>query len=124
MHEPVELLVIARKEQTVSRLCSALQKHGITVDVASDVVQARAIFLQRGGHHLLVIGPDTGNGMARQIVDYLRGVDPQLRVVVFGTENFRDARPTELSRIPAFHPSSRAGIGAVLKVIQGLGANA
>lgn len=120
MWAPVELLVIARAEQTVATLCSALEQQGIAIDVAGSTEQARDLFLDRGGHRLLVVGPDTGAGMAQQVAHALRSVDPQLPVVAFG-QSFRDTRIKWLTRIPDFHPSSRAGIGAVLKVIQGLG---
>ncbi len=120
MPEPVELLVIARAEQTVATLCSALEQEGIAIDIASSATQARDLFLDRGGHRLLVVGPDTGNGMAQQVAHVLRSVDPQLPVVAFGA-SFRGTPMKGLTRIPDFHPSSRAGIGAVLKVIRGLG---
>ena len=120
MPEPVELLVIARAEQTVATLCSALEQEGIAIDIASSAAQARDLFLDRGGHRLLVVGPDTCNVMAQQLARVLRSVDPQLPVVAFGA-SFRGTTMKGLTRIPDFHPSSRAGIGAVLKVIRGLG---
>ncbi len=120
MWASVELLVIARAEQTVATLCSALEQQGIAIDVAGSPAQARDLFLHRGGHRLLVLGPDAGSGMAQQVAHALRSVDPELPVVAFG-HGFRDTGIKGLTRIPDFHPSSRAGIGAVLKVIHGLG---
>ncbi len=120
MQEPVELLVIARAKQTVATLCSALEQQGIVIDIAGSAEQARDLFLDRGGHCLLVVGPDTGSGMAQKVTHVLRSVDPQLPVVAFGA-SFRGTPMQGLTRIPDFHPSSRAGIGAVLKVIHGLG---
>ena len=117
---PVELLVMARKRKTVSGLCTALCRHGIAIDVAGDADEAQRLFLDCGGHRLLVLGPDIGQGLARQVVACLRNVDPQLPVVAFGPETFRQDPPARLTRLPDFHPSSRAGIGAVLKAIQGL----
>jgi hypothetical protein len=120
MSELVELLVIARDEQTVTALCAALEQQGIAIDIAGSAAQARDLFLDRGGHRLLVIGPDVGNGMAQQVLNALRSADPQLPVVAFGPGCFRGNPPDGLTRIPDFHPSSRAGIGAVLKVLRGL----
>ncbi|MHC4815073.1 MAG: hypothetical protein ACYTGW_20875 [Planctomycetota bacterium] len=120
MRGSVELLVIAREEQTVTTLCAALEQQGIAIDIAGSATQARTLFLDRGGHRLLVVGPDAGQGMAQQVVNMLRSVDPQLPVVAFGADSFRDTQPQGLMRIPDFHPSSRAGIGAVLKAIRSL----
>jgi hypothetical protein len=120
MAELVELLVIARDERTVTPMCAALEQQGIAIDIASSAAQARDLFLDRGGHRLLVIGPDVGQGLAQQVLAGLRGADPRLPVVAFGPACFRNNTPDGLTRIPDFHPSSRAGIGALLKVLQGL----
>ena len=120
MVELVELLVIARDERTVTALCAALEQQGIAIDVARSTAQARDLFLDRGGHRLLVVGPDVGQGMAQQVLNALRSADPQLPVVVFGPGCFRSNPPDGLTRIPDFHPSSRAGIGALLRILRGL----
>lgn len=116
----VEVLVIARDERTVNTLCTALEQHGVAVDLACSAEQARALFLDRGGHQLLVIGPDVGQGMAWQVLRSLRSADPQLLAAAFGTESFRGNPPDGFTRIPDFHPSSRAGIGALLKILSRL----
>ncbi len=120
MAELVELLVIARDERTVTALCAALEQQGIAIDLACSAAQARDLFLDRGGHRLLVVGPDVGQGMAQQVLNALRSADPQLPVVVFGQGCFRSNAPHGLTRIPDFHPSSRAGIGAMLRILHGL----
>lgn len=120
MAQLVELLVIARDERTVTPLCAALEQQGIAIDIASTAAQARDLFLARGGHRLLVIGPDAGQGLAQQVLGSLRSADPQLPVVAFGPECFRNNPPDGLTRIPDFHPSSRAGIGALLRILRGL----
>jgi len=120
MPELVELLVIARDERTVTALCAAMEQQGVAIDIACSTAQARDLFLDRGGHRLLVVGPDVGQGMAQQVLKALRSADPQLPVVVFGPGCFRSRQPDGLTRIPDFHPSSRAGIGALMKVLRGL----
>jgi len=120
MVELVELLVIARDERTVVRLCAALEQHGVAVDIALSATQARDLFLARGGHQVLVVGPDAGQGLAQQVVQDLRCADPDLPVVAFGSGCFRSTPPAGLTRIAHFHPSSRAGIGALLRVLRSL----
>ncbi len=120
MVELVELLVIARDERTVTALCAAMEQQGIAIDIARSAEEARDLFLDRGGHRLLVLGPDVGQGMAQQVLNALRSADPELPVVAFGPGCFRSNPPDGLTRIPDFHPSSRAGIGALMKVLHGL----
>lgn len=95
-----------------------LRKEGFVVDVARDLEEARKAFFASGGHHCLLVAPDVAPGMARQVLNSLRTVDPDLPAATFGTLALDpDART---ARLYAYHPSSRAGVGAFLRFLRGL----
>lgn len=98
-------------------LLASLQRTGAVVDLAHDLAQARAVFLARGGHGWLVLLPDVMPALAAEAAHDLRALDDRLHVVVFGVEQLRDCQAARTVRLHAYHPSSRAGIGAVLKLI-------
>ena len=66
---------------------------------------------------MLIISPEVGTGLAQQAIESLREIDESIPVVVFGELTLRGTQLPNLHRIPSFHPSSRAGIGAIQKVI-------
>ena len=68
----------------------------------------------------LVLSPDLTPSVARQAARSLCSVDPKLRVVAFGQELARQELPGLVTRVPTFHPSSRAALGSVLRVVRTL----
>ena len=115
--EHPQVLVAAEAASTMATLMSALSECGVETDVVESLGQARETFLSRGGHCLLLLGPDLTPATARKVIASLTEVDPDLSVAVFGDELLRD---DELTRRIRHHPSSRAAVGAVLKVLQQL----
>ena len=123
MPEAVELpdvLTLSSRTATLSALVRALIDAGATVDSAMGLDEARSMFLERGGHGLLVLGPDLPPGLAAQAAASLRGLDPELSIIVFGRELLRDQPRRRITRIRELHPTSRAGIGGVLKAVRAL----
>jgi DNA-binding NtrC family response regulator len=117
MDTPVELLVYTNDHSSVDSLVSMLEQAGHVVDVATDVASAQGLFLQRGGHALLVVTPAVCSGEARRLLDKLRAVDPGIVVVVFGDSTLRSLGPDQVHRIRSFFPGSRAGVGAIQKLL-------
>ena len=115
-----ELLVIATTESTMAGLVAALNKQQVDADFAHGLTEARRVFFEQGGHRLLVLAPDLTPAVAQRIVDSLCSVDPTLAVIVFGRDLLRSDEHTRVTRVDAFHPSSRAGAGAVLKALRSL----
>ena len=100
-----------------SDLIEGLLAHNYTVDRATSIDETRELFLERGGHTMLVISAEVSSNLAQQAIDTLREIDESIPVVVFGELTLRDSATRNLHRIPSFHPSSRAGIGAIQKVL-------
>ncbi len=113
-----ELLVVAKAEPTMASLVSALEEHGVTSDVVNALEQARETFLANGGHRALVLAPDLTPSLARELIESLTSVDPDLSVVTFGEGQWRQRPSHGLVRRIAYHPSSRAAVGAVLKAVR------
>lgn len=109
------VLAAAESAATMTALCDALRDRGVDVDVVETLTEARSAFLERGGHELLLLGPDLTPALARELAHSLTEIDPQLAVCIFG-ELLRE----EAGRRIGHHPTSRAAIGAVLKVLQEL----
>lgn len=103
----------------MQRLLDELRSAGFGVDVASDLAAARTVFFGAGGHHCLLLGPDVPPGVAATVVASLREVDPELPAVSFGPALDRSVAPSRTARL-RFHPSSRAGAGALLRFLRGL----
>lgn len=120
MTTPAELLVYTRDRLDVARMVSALEDAGHTVDVATDLKSGQGLFLERGGHAMLVITPSVSPGNAKRLLECLRAVDPRIAVVVFGEAVLRSEGPGSVHRIRTFFPGSRAGIGALQRLLTGV----
>jgi DNA-binding response OmpR family regulator len=120
MTKTVELLVFATDADAAAGLLAMLADEGYRVDLATECSVAQGLFLDRGGHALLVLTPDVGTGRATQVIQALRAVDAELPVVVFGAETLRETKFGNVHRIRSFHPASRAGVGALRQVLCGL----
>lgn len=101
-------------------LLAHLRQLGMQVDVASDLVGARALFFGAGGHDCLVIAPDVRPGVAAQVAQSLRSVDPELPMATFGPELGGPPRKAHQAMLAGFHPGSRAGAGALLRFLRGM----
>lgn len=101
-------------------LLQQLQAEGIAVDVATSLADARQLFFGAGGHDCLVVAPDVRPGLASQVWQSLRTVDPELPTATFGPDLRRPEAPSRTARLAGFHPSSRAGAGALLRFLRGL----
>lgn len=101
-------------------LLQHLRQLGMHVDVARDVADARTLFFGAGGHDCLVIGPDVRPGLASQVLQALRGVDPQLALATFGPSLGAQAMPARCAVLAAFHPGSRAGTGALVRFLRAM----
>ena len=99
-------------------LLQQLHAVGIQVDVASDLAAARTLFFGAGGHDCLLVAPDVRPGLARQVLQSLRTVDPELALANFGPELGGEPAPARSARLRAYHPSSRAGPGALLRFLR------
>src|SRR5690606_15131170 len=116
MGDSVELLVFASSEASMAPLAAGLAEHGFAVDIVSSPAAAHGVFLQRGGHALLIIAPDVGTGRAHKLIEQLRSDDQSVRVVVFGEDTLGGDTLDHVHGI-GYHPGARAGLGAVLKVL-------
>jgi len=110
-----EILALCACKQTLARLLPALKVRGHTLDVVTDLAAGRASFLKRGGHGVLLVAQDATPGMAATLVADLRAIAPDLRVLGYGVESIGKEK---VERMPAFHPSARASIVAVLHALQ------
>jgi hypothetical protein len=117
MPAAVELLVFAADADGAAELVSMLSSEGFRADLATGIATARGLFLERGGHALLVVAQGVGPGRAAQVIEALRAVDQDLPVVIFGADEQRGGDPPHVHRIRSFHPASRAGIGALRQVL-------
>lgn len=116
----VGVLALLDQEAAMTPLLAGLAAHGIAVDVARDAAEARTAFFASGGHDCLVIAPDVRPGLARAIAASLRTVDPALPLASFGPPFGPPDRPALEARLGAYHPGSRAGLGALLRFLRGL----
>lgn len=101
-------------------LLQELRSHGICVDTARDLLDARALFFGAGGHDCLVVAHDVRPGLASSVVRSLRMVDPELPTATFGPDLRRRESPTRTAMLASFHPGSRAGAGALLRFLLAL----
>ncbi len=115
MEKNADYLLVAEDGKSLQGLCDALKAEDSRIDLVGSVQDAQEAFFRSGGHRFLIIGPDVSPGLAMQISHSLRRVDPNISILVFGPDLLRQEKKEGLTRIPSFHPCSRAGIGAVLK---------
>ena len=100
-------------------LLATLRVEGLSVDTAQDLTAARASFFSSGGHDCLIIGPDVRPALVQQVVRAVDAIGPELAMATFGPDlNNRSAVRT--ARLRGFHPSSRAGQGALLRFLRTL----
>lgn len=117
MDRPVELLLLGNDDRPARALSGTLLADGWSVDLVSSVETAQDMFLSRGGHTLLVVTPEVPSGLTQRVIERLREVDPDLPILVFGEDSLRDTRLPNVHRIRSFHPTSRAGLGAIRRII-------
>ena len=72
------------------------------------------------GHDCLVVAPDVRPGLAQQVFEALRTIDPELAMASFSRKLGDEGRPARQARLAAFHPASRAGTGALLRFLRSL----
>jgi len=101
-------------------LLDRLHQEGIAVDVATDLAEARRLFFGAGGHDCMVLGPDVRPGLARDVVEALLALDPDLALASFGPRLDAMDRPARRAVLASLHPSSRAGAGALLRFLRQL----
>ena len=114
-----DLLAVLADERPMRSLLQQLRRAGFGVDVARDLEGARQLFFGAGGHHCVLLGPDVAPGVAVAVVDSLRVVDTELPAVTFGPALQRLAQASRTTAL-SFHPSSRAGLGALLRFLREL----
>ena len=102
-------------------LSQHLRELGMQVDVAADLAGARALFFSTGGHDCVVIGPDVRPGVAARVARSLRSVDPGLPMATFGPDLGGRPQPSRDAVLAGFHPSSRAGTGALVRFLRAVG---
>lgn len=117
MDSSTELLVYAKDRPSAERLALMLEDSGHAVDVATNQSMALNLFYQRGGHAMLLITPSVGSGEAKRVLHSIRAVDPAIEAVVFGDSTLRSLETSKLHRIRTLFPGSRAGIGAIQKIL-------
>lgn len=101
-------------------LLAHLRQLGMQVDVVTDLADARCRFFGAGGHDCLVIAPDVKPGVASQVARSLRSVDPELPMATFGPELGGPTRRAHEAVLAGFHPSSRAGTGALVRFLRSM----
>ncbi|MCA8950284.1 MAG: hypothetical protein KDE27_12335 [Planctomycetes bacterium] len=116
----LEVLALLADLRPMQALLANLREHDIRVDVATDLAEARGAFFGSGGHDCLVLAPDVGPGLAAKVLDSLRAVDPELPAATFGPGCRDGDRRSRTAVLAGFHPSSRAGAGALLRFLAGI----
>jgi hypothetical protein len=116
----LDLLALCINAQPLQPMMDQLAGLGIQVDVAHSAQDAMQSFFHSGGHQCLVLGPDVAPGVAAHVVRALRAVDPELPTVDFGPNAAANQPASRSCRLGAFHPSSRAGVGALLRFLHNL----
>ena len=117
---PLGILTLLDDPTPMQPLLVDLRSHGICVDVARDLTDARRAFFGAGGHDCLVVAPDVRPGLAVQVLQSLRTVDPDLPTATFGPDLHGRQSPSRTAVLTAFHPASRAGVGALLRFLRKL----
>lgn len=116
----IDVLTLLGDPVPMQALLAQLRDAGMRVDVARTLADARQLFFGSGGHDCLVIAPDIAPGLAIKVLQSLRTVDPHLPTATFGPDLRKSDAPTRTAMLAGFHPSSRAGAGALLRFLHGL----
>lgn len=111
-----DLLVFSTEPARVIELSAALADAGIRVDNATSMAESHARFFECGGHDALLVAPDVPLRLSAAVAHNLRELDDELLLVVFGEAQLREPTLRRVTRL-CYHPTSRAGIGAVLKLL-------
>lgn len=120
----LEILTIQSRSADWPQLAAELEQRRCTVDTVESFAEACEMFFVRGGHDLVVVGPDVPPSIARDCVRGLHTVDPNLPFIVFGDLALRGISVDgQLHRLRDFHPASRAGVVAVWRIATTLCAN-
>ena len=114
------VLALLADQKRMQPLLQHLQALGMQVDTANDLAAARTLFFGNGGHDALVVGPDVQPGLAQRVLQSLRAIDPELPMATFGPPLGAAAMPAHSAMLAAFHPSSRAGTGALVRFLRAL----
>jgi hypothetical protein len=112
----IDVLALSRDATAVEPFAAAMERERMQVDAACTVADALRWFLARGGHELLVILPGTPVAVARGAIQKLREVQTGLVVVAFGRD--WGELPRRTIRLRDYHPASRAGVFALLRVLR------
>lgn len=117
----LEILALLGDPRPMQALLASLREQDIHVDTATSLADARSAFFGSGGHDCLVLGPDVGPGLASRVMRSLRAVDPELPAATFGPGDRGDDARSRTAVLAGFHPGSRAGTGALLRFLAGIG---
>lgn len=116
----LEVLALIRADGLMAPLLAELRRAGLRIDVAADLATARTLFFGAGGHDCLLVAPDVVPAVAKQVLRSLRQVDPQLATASFCRALLGEESPLRTARLSAYHPGSRAAVGAMLRFLHGL----
>lgn len=111
-----DLLVLSIDPARVTGLSAALADAGVRVDRVASMAESHARFFECGGHDALLVTPEVPAGLSAEVARNLRCLDADLLVMVFGAAQLREPALRRVARLH-YHPGSRAGIGAVLKLL-------
>jgi hypothetical protein len=116
----LEVLALVGASALMTPLLDELRRAGLRVDIAADLPTARTLFFGSGGHDCLLVAPDVVPALAKQVLRSLRGVAPELATASFSRAVLAEESPLRAARLGAYHPGSRAAVGAVLRFLQRL----
>ncbi|MFT4512532.1 MAG: hypothetical protein ACI91B_001228 [Planctomycetota bacterium] len=117
--QSIEVLALLADPKPMQALLTALRLEGVHVDAVDDLQTARSKFFSSGGHGCLIIGPDVPPGVANKVAHSLDAIDPELAMATFGPQ-LNDRSVLRTAKLAGFHPSSRAGLGALLRFLRSL----
>ncbi len=112
------ILALLGNPTPMQPLLAHLRQLGMHIDVTTDLAGARSMFFAAGGHDCLLIAPDVRPGLASQVAQTLRSVDPDLPMASFAGELPAHRRANDA--VLALHPGARAGTGACVRYLRSL----
>ena len=118
-HRRIGVLALLADPKPMNALLDALRLEGVEVDVVDNLHTARSSFFGAGGHDCLIIAPDVRPGVAARVAWSLGQVAPELAMATFGP-TLQNRSVVRTAKLAAFHPSSRAGQGALLRFLRSL----